>query len=180
VSEDWNDLQGTISQGAANLSLDYEVYRDTPLRLYFWRRDQADELHFVYQMPHHWDLGYVRPHLHIVPMAATGGLFAFDAKYVWASVGDVIPPVANWTAVSVSRLLVATDQYKHTIVTLPRIAPPRSAAWSSILLLHMARNTTTDTYEGSKDHGTAASNVGLLSSDVHYRSNCTHGSYKEF
>jgi hypothetical protein len=168
----WTDLQGNISQGTGNAALTYEAYRDTNFKLYFLRYSQADELNFVFQMPHEWDpTTDIRPHLHFIPMAdpAAPQIFALALLYSWSHVGAALPANVNWVAKSVTKTINPGDVYKELVIPFGSIVPPTGAKESDLLLIQMKRDTTPDTYETGKTGGTAAANVAVLSCDVHYR-----------
>lgn len=167
----WDDLQGSISQGVnPGASLIYEAYRDSPFKMYFWRHNLSDELNMSYQMSHSWlTSSAVRPHLHVVPMSSASGVFAVTGAYAWVGVSGTLGPALQWTGFLVTRSFTPADQYQHHIVSLGYIEPRVNSAVSDVLLIHLEREPTTDTYQTSKDSGTAAANVGLLSADTHYR-----------
>jgi len=101
----WDDLQGSLSQGAAVGALTYENYRATAYKMNFFRHDQNDELSFGYQMPHKWKYTTsVNPHLHVVPMAdpALAQVAYFNGYYVWTNIDTTeIPDVGGWTMFAV-------------------------------------------------------------------------------
>jgi hypothetical protein len=167
----WDDVFGDISQGAGVAALTYQAYRDTSFMMYFMQHNQPDALFFRYQFPHRWNKKQVRPHLHFLPMAAGAGRFAVIGHYVWVSVDRLVPAIAGWTAYSAYMDLVAGDQYREKILTLAKCDPPENSKESDILLIRCVRDHAgADTYTTSKDHGTAAANIGLLSMDAHYQS----------
>lgn len=84
-----------------------------------------------------------------------------------------LPALASWTPFTASLTVNNGDVYKQQILSLGSVVPPAEARESTILLIYLKRFGTdlTDTYTTSKDHGTAAANLGVLSADVHYRFN---------
>lgn len=177
----WDDLQGDISQGTGAAALTYEVYRDTPFFMYFFRHGQNDTLSMRFQFPHGVDLTTpVVPHLHVIPMSSPGAAqnVRIIGQYAWAPEGVAIPANVGWTPFG--PLIVpyaAADQFKETIINLATIAVPVGFRGSDILLVFVERNGTdgTDTYNTGKAGGTATANLGLASMDVHYRK-ATEGS----
>jgi hypothetical protein len=171
----WDDLQGSLSQGAAVGALTYENYRATAYKMNFFRHDQNDELSFGYQMPHKWKYTTsVNPHLHVVPMAdpALAQVAYFNGYYVWTNIDTTeIPDVGGWTMFAVEFTINPGDVFQQLRVPLGVFAPPPSARESSCLLLYMRRNGTDplDTYNANKVGGTVAANLGLLSADLHYQ-----------
>jgi len=178
----WDDLQGSITEGDAKGALTWELYRDTPLKMAFFRHNQDDQLSFAWQLPHKWRPGTaVRPHLHCVPMASSAGNLYFSWSYCWAVYGSVIPSNSSWTTGTTTKAIASGDQYKHIIVDFSSISPPVGAKESSVLLFFVSRLGTNilDTYDGSKTGGTAAANLGLLSADMHYQST-KYGTEQEY
>lgn len=176
----WNDVQGTIEQGTGPTALAYEAYRDTPWKCYHWQHNQADELHYTYQMTHSWNRGSVKPHLHVIPLASGSGVFAISGTMAWVGVSGTLGAAASWTSFHVTRSFTPADQYQHLIVSLGTVAPRSGAHSSDVLCVYMKRNSgVTDTYTTNKTGGgTAQANVALLSSDVHYQAT-TLGSVAE-
>lgn len=174
----WDDILGDITQGTNATALTYETYRDTNHKLYFLRHDQADELHFRFQMPHAWDeTTSVRPHLHFVPMVeplSSPLVFGVKGEWCWADYGRSVPANASWTPIAVTQNIVTGDAFKSKILALGTLAPTATyAKGSSVLLIRLYRDTgATDTYTTGKSAGagqTAAANIALLSCDVHYQ-----------
>ena len=174
----WDDLQGTIAEGDNTGALTWEVYRDTPFKMAFFRNNQDDTLSYAWQLPHRWKQGTsVYPHLHCAPCGTLVGAdqnLYFTIKYHWAVTGAVIPAVVSWTtATPVTYAIKSTDQYKSIIIGMGAIAPPVGAKESSVLLYQLTRVGTSalDSYVAGKPDGTAAANLALLSSDLHYQAN---------
>lgn len=172
----WDDVQGSIANGAGAGLLTLEFYRDTRFNMYFMRHDQNDELNFVYQLNHRWKYDTdVYPHLHVVAMAnpAVTQNVVIDGYYAWSrpNYTTQIPALAGWATFSQTIPIEPGDIYKQKILSLGAITPPVWARESTCLLIYFRRYGTGpgDTYTTSKDHGTPAANLGLLSSDVHYR-----------
>lgn len=171
----WDDLQGSVDAGNRQDALTREVYRDTNLLMLFFRHDQDDSLHFVYQLPHKWrgDTD-VHPHLHVVPMAdpAADEDVYFEGQYTWAPIGfSPIPALAGWTSFNATLTISPGDIYEHMIAELGQFAPPASPTASTCLLLYLERAGTNvlDTYDTNKASGTPAANLAVLSTDLHYR-----------
>jgi len=169
----WDDLQRTFQDGAGAAALTTEKFRDTDLRMGFFRSNQDDELSFEYQMPHTWDpRDEVRPHLHVVPMANGSGNVRFTGHYYWARPNVAIPALASWTTFTVDTAFIAADQYQEKFIILPYTTAPTGTNESAVLLIALKRpgsSDAADTYDTAKDHGTVQANIGLLSADLHFR-----------
>ena len=172
----WDDQQGDISEGDGGLALTYEEFRDTPWKIFCMRHDQNDELHFRFQFSHTWKYDTaVVPHLHVLPLADPGDtqVAYFDAYYTWSrpEYSEAVPAIADWTWVKIPLSIDPGDVYTQKLLSLGSITPPSWARGSTILLLYIRRLGTddNDTFTSGNDHGLAQANIGLLSSDVHYR-----------
>lgn len=171
----WDDLQGSPDEGNRQDALTNEVYRDTSLRMLFFRHNQDDSLHYVYQMPHKWRKDTeVRTHLHVIPMADPAGDedVYFDGSYVWAPIDfSPIPAAAGWTSFNATMTVSPGEVYKHKIAELGSFAAPANPSASTCLLLYVQRSGTNilDTYDTNKGSGTVSANLCLMSSDLHYR-----------
>lgn len=169
----WNDLQGDISLGDAVANPTYEAVRDTPFKVYWFRHDQSDEMHFRFQTTHSWDpTSALKFHLHILcgadPVAAQNVRFA--GQYAWVSAGSAVPADADWTRFTADATVSPGDVHKEKIVSVFTATPPASTLESAILLVFLYRDSgAADTYTTSKGYGTAAANVGLLAADCHYQ-----------
>jgi hypothetical protein len=176
----WDDMQGSIGQGAGSAALTVEVFRDTPFLMWFMRHDQNDALNFVYQFSHAWDyLTAVHPHLHVLPVAdpVATQVARFDGYYVWTRpdyAGAPLPALSGWTAFGpIDVPINPGDIYVQKIIPLGSVTPPAWVRESSSLLIWFRRFGTDagDTYNTNKVGGTPAANLGILSTDVHYRKN---------
>ena len=166
----WNDIQGPVQEGTGASALTIEAYRDTPFRMYFTQHNQADQLHFTYQMSHDWDGTAVKPHMHIIPMSSGSGLIHFAGQYAWVQVnGAALPANASWTPFTGSLSVTPADQYIERIISFGEVQPLANPKASDILCIEVERVPATDTYETSKSPGTAAANVAIVSVDCHYR-----------
>jgi hypothetical protein len=166
----WDDMQVNIREAGGVAALTDQAYRDTGANLLFWRHDQSDTLTVACQLSHRYKRDTdVRFHLHVVPMAPTGGNVVFDYAYARANVGEEIPALSGWTTGQASRAIAAGDQYQHRIVPIVTI-PMIGAHESTIILVKIARNPAADTYDASAGGGgLAAANLGLLSMDFHFQ-----------
>lgn len=178
----WDDLQGDVSQGTAAAALTYEVYRDTPFFMYFFRHNQSDSLSMRYQFPHGVHLTTaVVPHLHLIPMVSPGGTpqnLRLIGRYTWSSGGAAVPANASWTTFGpINVPIAAGDEFVPKLVDLATVTAPASMKGSDHLLVFCQRDGTNigDTYNTGKVGGTALANVALLSLDCHYRK-ATRGS----
>lgn len=172
----WDDLQGPVEQAAGAAALTFEAYRDTGMFAYFMKHNQDDTLYKAYQMPHSWDRGTVKPHIHIIPMAnpAATENIRFIGKYAWTQVGVALPADASWTPFTADHPVNTTDEFKQAVVPLVTIAPPTTPKESNVLLIWLQRpgaSDAADTYTTSKVLGTAAANVMVVSIDCHIQKN---------
>jgi hypothetical protein len=171
----WDDLMGAPDIGNRANALTQEVFRDTPLLLLFFRHDQDDSLHFVYQLPHKWrTTTAVHPHLHVMPMSdpAVDEVAYFSGQYTWAPRNFApVPANAGWTPFNASLTISNGDIYRHMTADLGTFAAPANPTPSTCLFLYVEREGTNilDTYDTNKGAGTPAANLALLSSDLHYR-----------
>lgn len=179
----WDDIVMEPAIGNAVAALTVEAYLDTPLRCGFFRYDQDDSLHFRFQMPHKWDYTQrIRPHIHVVPMGdpLVTEYVRFTGYYAWTRINDLTQPLGNlasgaWTAIPAQLFAVNPgDQYIQQLWSLVGdIVPPAWARESTLFLLYLVRTGTDpgDTYTTVKPTppGTAAANLCILSSDIHYR-----------
>ena len=179
----WNDLQGPAAVAGGSSALTFEDYRDVPLKMYFFRSNQNDAIHLSYQMSHAWNGEPVKPHVHTIPMAASGGDVVFDGYYVFGKVGQVVPPLSGWTAFSITKTIAASDQYKEVIFPLFTATPPVGFNVDSALLWIYLRRpglaNPADTYDGNKSSGTASANLAFAFADVHFKVK-SFGSVNEF
>jgi len=166
----WDDLRAVISEGSGPAALTFEQYRDTDFFMRFFRHNQQDKIYMTYQMPHGWNTSKeVRPHMHFIPMSSGSGIASFNYAYTWANINEEFSNSTGWISGSVQRNLAPSNQYIHSVISFVSIQPPQSAKASSILIFKVERNQQDDTYETSKDHGTAAANVAILEFDLHYQ-----------
>jgi len=168
----WDDLYAYIDQGTGPAQLTYEAYRNTGFYMRFFRHNQDDAIFMTYQLPHMWDVGTaVYPHMHYIAMASGSGNVVFDYAYSWVNVHSVLPAANGWISGSVSASLNPSHQYQQSALTFGEMLPDGNHE-SSIIVFKVERRGSTnasDTYSASKDHGTAAANVGVLFFDLHYQ-----------
>jgi hypothetical protein len=166
----WDDLRAIVNEGTGPASLTFEPYRDTGFYMRFFRHNQTDRIFMTYQMPHGWDTkSEVRPHMHMIPMGSASGSASFDFSFTWSNIDEMFSGSSGWTSGSVTVPVSALDQYSHKIINFGAILPHSAAKPSSILVFKVERNISVDTYESSKDHGTAAANIAILEFDLHYQ-----------
>lgn len=166
----WDDHIAVAHEGTGPAALTYEAYRDTGFFMRFFRHNQRDNIFMVYQMPHEWNNGAIRPHMHCIPMASGSGTVALDYAFTWSRVGGQLSGSAGWTSGSMTHSFTPADQYNQTIVNFGLHTPPAGCAVDSVIfVIKVERNTTDDSYETDKDHGTPAANLALVSFDLHYQ-----------
>lgn len=159
----WNDLQGAISEGSGGAALTFAAFRDTPFKLASFRNNQSDELHMVYQMNHAWKPGStVRPHIHVIPLAAATGVIRFVGQYAWALSGVEAPANVGWTPFTVDHAVLASEVNKLDIISLAEVVPPAAAQESDCLLVYLKR-------DGGAPEDTYAGNLAAVSLDCHFQ-----------
>lgn len=170
----WEDLQGNVNEGLAVAALKVEGYRDTPVLYSFFQYNQVDTLSFKYQMKHAWKVGtQVRPHIHIIPMAAplSPEVVRIVGYYAWTQPDApyALPALVGWTPFVIERTLSAADQYQERILAMDLITPPSWARASSHIHVYWKNDTghANYTYKTNKDHGTGAANIALMTFDTH-------------
>lgn len=163
----------SAAQGSGNAALTAQVFRDTPGIYPFFRHDQDDLIHFVYQMPHNWVAGTaVDPHLHVIPVGPGGGDAYFRVRWAWSYVGSgglALPALATWGDAHKPITFTQAQQYIEQPASLGPITPPAWAKASAHLHVTCQRLGTDplDTYTASNPHGTGAANLCLVSADCH-------------
>lgn len=172
--ERWTDLYAFIDNGTGPAQLTYEGYRDTGFFMRFFRSNQNDSIFMRYQMPHGWDPSTtVYPHMHMIPMASGSGVIKFNYAYSWTLVNNgTLPAAVGWTSGSVSSSFTPDHQYQQRIMSFGAITAPSGSHESAVLVFKVVRpgaSDATDTYDTTKDHGTASANVGVLFFDLHYQ-----------
>jgi hypothetical protein len=179
----WDDQQVSVEFATGVSALTLDSYRDTPAQIRCMRHDQNDAITVYTQLPHRWDKGEVRPHIHIVPLAdpvAAQNIY-FSGQYTWSTRNSVIPENALWTAFDVTVIVNPGNVYIEKKIALLQLVPPIDIVESNILIVHLIRSGTNvlDTYTTNKDHGTLAANVGIISIDTHFKTEKS-GTYEEF
>lgn len=169
----WDDLYSEIHEGTGAAALTYEGYRDTGFNIRFFRHNQNDNIFMTYQMPHMWNTGTsVYPHMHYVPMSSGSGNAIFEFSYCWTNTNSELPAGSGWVTSSITMSLTPSDQYIQSARHFGAIDPPSGSQPSSILYFKIERpgaSNNGDTYQTSKDHGTAAANFGITFFDLHYQ-----------
>ena len=124
-------------------------------------------------MPHAWNLGQVRPHIHVEPMAdpAVQQIARFTIRYTWTRHGLVTPLLIDWPEIIILLPINPGDLRRQMIVDFGLIDPRPNPEASDILLWVASRTGTNaaDTYTTNKGYGTGAANMIVHSFDVHYR-----------
>jgi len=94
-----------------------------------------------------------------------------EYSYAWSIIHNgTLPAGSGWITGSVSSSYTPSDQYMQRVITFGEVDPPDGAGDSAILVVKVSRPTSIeDTYSSSKDHGTAAANLGILFFDLHYQ-----------
>lgn len=160
-------------EGSGASALTVQTTRDTRFRAPFFRHDQDDSISYVYQMRHDWVVGSaVRPHIHVIPHGAAGGVVVFSGEYAWTQIGEgqVLPPLAGWTTFRVTRTVLATELFQEIPISIGNVVPPSWAKRSAHLHMHWTRPGSSDagdTFTSGNPTGNASSNLQLVSADCH-------------
>lgn len=168
----WDDEKAEIAEGTGPAALTYEAYQDTGFFMHFFRHNQDDSIFTKYQMSHQWDpTTSVYPHIHFVPMASGTGNIRFSYAYTWSQPFGLFSSSIGWISGTLDVPVSASQQYLQLVANFGEVLPLSGARESDVLIFKVERsgNDAADTYTASKDHGTAAANVGILFFDTHYR-----------
>jgi len=125
------------------------------------------EIFFTMQMPHEWNGGDIKMHVHWVPATSEDAVdVLWGLEYTWKDIGEVY---GDTTIVNASTTFIPDDANlvagKHYIATFSALTPGTSAdGLSSVLIGRLFRNSSAagDTYTGK---------CGLLYIDAHYQKN---------
>jgi len=166
----WNDSLSPASQGVGIAAWTTDTTTSGGLLTgYPSRHNQADTVTYQTEVGHAWDLGDVRLHVHWVPQANPGVAQSVRWRYraQWVTMGEVTAEVTGDVDVTVG----TTDGGKEKSSHLATLTPPASATASTFLIYSLTRLGTdgADTYTTGKAWGTAAANVWLLGSGIHYQ-----------
>lgn len=175
----WDDQQVGATLGVGGAALATVSLFDTPAKILGMANNGTDSVTFYAQLPHRWDRGLVRPHVHWIPLALPGAprTVRFNGQYAWAKPNALVPLNTGWTSLGNIDVPVAVADYrKHFITSLGILTPPADAVESHFLIIHFIRDgaSATDDYTDG-----AVANVGLLGVDVHFRAEKL-GTYNEF
>ena len=123
----WDDLllgKGLRTTGAAAVSL--SNYNSTGI--YVWRYTTGKEAFFDAQMPHGWDKGTIKPHVHRVPDTTETYTGTWDMDYVWCNptTGTAVSAEANITG-AISGAKTAYQMQTTDITDITLTAPAISA-----------------------------------------------------
>lgn len=168
----WTDLQGTFDNSTMLAALTFEALPNG-FSTYFFRHDQNDSFQMRFQMPHSWNGGPVRPHLHIVPTTAplSDQYIEWGYQLAWVGLHQQLP--TTWITGSVRTTVEAnvsgTMEKKVLLGTLTPVDPHTS----DFILMRVMRSgsAASDTYTTSKSSGTQQANVALLGFDIHFQMN---------
>lgn len=174
----WDDVQVLAQSAAGAGALTVTTFRDTGMPVLSMSSAADDTLGITAQMPHRWNKGDVRPHIHWAPLGAPAAPrnVRFTGLYVWSIPGVEIPAAAGWTPFTIDVPLVAGDENEQAVTSLGLISPPAFAQIeSSLLLIKLTRNglSAADDYT---DGG--PNNLGILSLDTHFQA-VKHGTLDE-
>lgn len=159
----WDDLQGSVAEGSGGAALTFAAFRDTPFKFASFRDAQNDELHMTYQMPHSWEPGTeVRPHIHVIPLAAANGTVVLEGQYVWVPSFGEAAANAGWTTFRVEHDILAAEANVLDIISLFQSTAPATVSESGILLVYVKRSGG----DGADDY---AGDLAVVSIDCHFQ-----------
>jgi len=148
-----------------------EKYRNTAFELPFMRNNADTWIQAEYQFNHDWCAsGSVYPHIHYIP-CGTSGTVKFRVTTQWAIHGQAFASAGSATVSTYALTLTAGTKYIDSVYAFNAAAVPTAANVSSKLFVKIERlgaSDVADTYQGSKDHGTAQANFGVTYTDTHY------------
>jgi hypothetical protein len=162
----WDDAQVQTTQAVGGSALTPVSYRDTGVTLLAMAPN--DVITVATQMPHRWNRGQVRPHMHVIAaqVPASPRVVKVGVKYAWALTNAALPANSGWTTLpTINYPVVPGDEYLEKILALGTLTPPAAAKESAILVMQVSRVAAGDTY-----NDTAAANLVLLSIDTHFQS----------
>jgi hypothetical protein len=164
----WDDLVISPMQGTGGAALTYSNFRDTPYKMLSFVKNQSDELHVAYQLPHSWDPGTeCKFHIHATPLVspAAGETVQFSGYYVWVGTESIIPELSGWTAFSSTwEIADECEAFCLDVVPLFSSTPPATLLESSILLVYIKRDVT-------NPHDSYGHPIGMVSMDLHIQRN---------
>ncbi len=165
----WDDQQVAATMGVGRAALATVSLLDTPAKILAMANNGTDAITFYAQLPHRWDKGGVRPHLHYVPLTipAKARVVRFTGQYVWSRPNQLVPRNTAWTSLgNIDVPIAVADGERHIITSLAQVAPPVGAEESDFLIVHLIRDgaSVIDTYTDG-----AVANLGILGMDVHFR-----------
>jgi hypothetical protein len=161
----WDDAIVSTMQAIGGSALATVSYRDTGVSMLAMAPN--DVLSVFTQLPHRWNRGQVRPHLHVIAaqVPAAPRVVKISVKYVWALTNAALPANSGWTTLpTIDYAVVPGDEYLEKILALGTLTPPAAAKESAILVMQVSRVAAGDTYNDG-----AAANLVLLSIDTHYQ-----------
>lgn len=184
--EGWDDIVGEIQAGISvnNNPAIPAPFRDTEWRFYHFSHNADNQLQFRFQLPHRWNRGEVRAHLHYLPAvdpSSSPQYAVWRCEYAWSRYGEVLPALAGWTRAEARSTISTGDSWKHGITELFRSTPdPATTKESSILCVVLWRLGSsapdtpgwTDTYTTARTVPVGingALNIGMISMDLHFQ-----------
>lgn len=174
----WDDQQVAATMGVGGAALATVALLDTPAKILAMANNGTDAVTFYAQMPHRWDKGTVRPHLHYVPLTvpAAPRVVRFTGQYVWSRPNQLVPRNVAWVPFTIDVPILVAHGEQHIITSIAQVPPPASAEESDFLIVHLIR----DGASGTDDYTDGAvANLGLLGMDVHFRAEKA-GTFVEF
>jgi len=181
----WTDAASSALEGTGAAGLVQQDFPEnaSPFQALCMVHNANDQLSFATQMPHSWNKGQVRPHVHVVPLAnpAVAQVARFTMQYAWSRVGFAVPALAAWPTLVGTITVNPGEALVQKVVNFGLIDPAVGAEESNVLLWVVTRTglDAGDTYDTNKTWQTGAANLSVLSFDVHYQVEKS-GSFPEF
>lgn len=174
TAKPWDDLRiepiaRTTEAYAPSFSKWYDDVAGTSRGVYLYTFDNATasaekEVFFTQQMPHSWDGGAIRVHVHWVAATTAGSSkVRWGLEYTWTDIGQTFGDTTTVYASTDYAGATGTTANQHTITSFAEIAPTSSQdGISSVLIGRLFRNSShaDDTYTGD---------AGLLYIDTHFQ-----------
>ncbi len=161
----WDDLKVNVSRltghGAKPPGMNdvIDAGAGPGLFLFWFDKDNEEELFFTVQMPHGWLEGStIKPHVHWIANNGSGNV-EWALEYVWANVSDVF--TTSTTILTAYTPISAYADYKHMLTSLGDM-DGTGKTLSSIILCRVFRKATSSNDTFTKD-------AGLLQIDFHYQ-----------
>jgi hypothetical protein len=181
TAKPWEDLRiepvaRTTGANAPSFEKYYDDAAGTSRGVYLYSFDDANagsekEVHFTMQMPHAWDSGSIKMHVHFVgAVSDTTSAPRWGLEYAWKEPGATFGDTTIVYSDGVNYTLTGTDANitagTHYISAFAALTPGTTAdGLSSILIGRLFR----DSANAADTYNAAGAKCGLLYIDAHYQ-----------